>query len=180
MPGIKANPMSDFSYRLMVWFMNLEDAFNDPAEKVKKAPIREGMTIIDYGCGPGRYTIPAAKLAGRSGLVYAVDVQPMALKILAQRAARNFVANIEPVLVDSFDTGLKSEIADMVFLIDVLTPIREHGPLLREVHRLIKPDGKLFMDSSHMSVAAVHDIVNNTGLFTNLWVDGKDMVWRKK
>jgi len=41
--------------------------------KIKKFNIKEGMTIVNYRCSPGRYTIPIAEKVGIKGKVYAVE-----------------------------------------------------------------------------------------------------------
>jgi len=47
-------------------------------KRSKTFGISEGMTVIDYGCGPGRYTTEFAKIVGEKGKVYAVDIHEMA------------------------------------------------------------------------------------------------------
>jgi ubiquinone/menaquinone biosynthesis C-methylase UbiE len=180
MSQTKLKPMSDSTFGLMVLTMSFEDLFRNPADKLKKAPLKQGMTVIDYACGPGRYTIPAAKMVGPTGKVYALDIQPLAVNIVKREAASQALTNIEALLIDSFNTGLPDATAEVVLLIDAITPIKDRVPLLKEIHRLLKPDGILFMDSSHMSVGQAQTIVKETGLFDLVNVDGKEMVWGKR
>ena len=49
-------------------------------KRIEGFQVQPGMTLIDYGCGPGRYTIRFARLVGDQGKVYAVDVQALALE----------------------------------------------------------------------------------------------------
>jgi tRNA G37 N-methylase Trm5 len=35
--------------------------------------IKKGDVVLDFGCGDGPYTIPAAKVVGKEGKVYAMD-----------------------------------------------------------------------------------------------------------
>jgi len=57
-------PESDAIYRLNIWFYKLTDPIWNPRRLLKEIPLKEGMTVLDYGCGPGRYTLPVAKLVG--------------------------------------------------------------------------------------------------------------------
>ena len=176
----KLQPMSNTAFRMMVWMMNLEDLFKSPKELLKKAPIKAGMTVVDYACGPGRYTIPTAELVGPTGKVYAVDIQPLAIEIVKRKAALKSLANIQPVLADSFNTGIPDSAADIVLLIDAITPIKEYNALFNEIHRLLKPDGILFMDSSHMNPSKARSIVEDTRLFAMVSIDGRNMLWNRK
>ncbi len=47
---------------------------------------KKGLVILDFGCGSGTYTIPAAKLVGATGRVYAVDINSTALDRLERKA----------------------------------------------------------------------------------------------
>ena len=50
--------MSDMQYRLMVFTMNVIDVlFSHIEKRVAGFGIRPGMTVVDYGCGPGLYTV---------------------------------------------------------------------------------------------------------------------------
>ena len=64
------------------FLLRLRDKLGFPfkAEKeLNKLNIRGGQKILDYGCGIGSFTFPAAKLVGREGRIYALDKQPSAV-----------------------------------------------------------------------------------------------------
>ncbi len=55
--------------------------------------IKEGMTVMDVGCGMGYFSIGMAKLVGADGKVIAVDLQQKMLDVMLKRARRSGVAN---------------------------------------------------------------------------------------
>lgn len=66
----KGNPdrMPDFAFRMMSAVMALKDRlFPGLDRRVAGFGIQQGMTVVDYGCGPGRYAIRFAKLVARKG-----------------------------------------------------------------------------------------------------------------
>ncbi|TKJ30848.1 SAM-dependent methyltransferase [bacterium (candidate division B38) B3_B38] len=172
----KLEPMPDFHFKCMMWLYKLADPIWNPRRHIKKIPIKEGMVVVDYGCGPGRFTIPAAKLVGRQGRVFAVDIHPLAIKVVKEKAARKSLTNIETMLLDSYNTGIKGSSVDLILLIDALHMITDHHALFREMHRLLKQDGIIFMDAEHMKKSRAVDIVESTGLFTIVERRGKDML----
>jgi ubiquinone/menaquinone biosynthesis C-methylase UbiE len=180
MPQKKPKAMPDFVFKMMTWFMKIEDLFNKPAVLVSKIPLKRGMTVVDYACGPGRYTIPVAKIIGPEGRVYAVDIQHLAVEAVRNKARIEALSNIKPILVDSFDTGIPGSSADLVLLIDALSLIANHDPLFHEIRRLLKPGGFLFLDASHMRVSTAKRIVETTELFTIFKLDGKVMLFSLK
>ena len=54
--------------------------FRNPHKLLKAAELKPGQKVLEVGCGPGFFTIPAAKLVGKEGFIYAVDVHPLAIK----------------------------------------------------------------------------------------------------
>jgi predicted TPR repeat methyltransferase len=63
--------MKVFKPRIMYSLLGLRDKFGipfKPEEEINKLNIGKGQKILDYGCGIGSYTFPAAKLVGRKGL----------------------------------------------------------------------------------------------------------------
>ena len=172
----KLQPMSDASFKGMMWLFKFIDLIRDPRRRLKKIPLKEGMAVVDYGCGPGRYTLPVANLVGPKGEVFAVDIQPLAISTIKEKAARESLTNIEAILVDSYNTGIQGSSIDLVLLLDTLHLIGDCDALFREIHRIIKQDGILFMDPGHMKMSRAREIVESTGLFTIVECRDHDML----
>lgn len=172
----KPKPMPDAGFKMMVWMFKLIDLFWNPQKRVKKIPLKEGMTVVDYGCGPGRYTIPIAKLVGPEGKVFAIDIQPLAISTVKKKVAGEALSNVEAILVDSYNTGIEESGIDLVLLIDTFHNISDHAALFQEIHRILKPDGILFMDPGHMKLERAMEIVESTDLFTIRECQEKDML----
>lgn len=177
----KIKPMSNLTYRLMEWIMYVWDIFlRHPKQDLQKAPLKEGMTVVDYACGPGHYTIPLAEIVGPKGRVYAVDIQPLAMETVKRKAARKSLRNIITVLVNSYNTGITDASADIVIFMDTLHMITDPHALFQEICRLLKPNGLLFMDGGHMKADKARSIVESTGFFNVIEFDGKNMQLEKK
>ncbi len=104
--------------------------------------IQEGQTFLDYGCGTGDFTIPAAKKVSEKGKVYALDYFPRQLKIVTERSAKVGLTNIETILSDK-KTGLPDESVDVIWMCDVLHEIKQKKPVLEELYRVLKREGFL-------------------------------------
>ncbi len=59
-----------------------------PEKLIEWSGIGPGMTVLDLGCGSGAFTIPIARAVGRSGKVYALDIQPAMLDLLSRKLSR--------------------------------------------------------------------------------------------
>jgi ubiquinone/menaquinone biosynthesis C-methylase UbiE len=144
--------MPDIAFRLMSATFALKDFLYPTIDKrVVTFGIREGMTVVDYGCGPGRYTTRFSKLVGRNGRVYAVDVQKLAVEAVKRKMAKQGLGNIMPVLAKGYDTGLPDQMADRVCALDMFFGVREPSTFLQEVHRIARPEGILIIDDGHQS-----------------------------
>jgi len=64
-------------------------------EVLERIGIRRGQNVLDFGCGSGTYTIPAAKIVCEQGRVYALDKDNEVLDELMQRAESTDLKNIE-------------------------------------------------------------------------------------
>jgi ubiquinone/menaquinone biosynthesis C-methylase UbiE len=49
--------------------------FVNPYNRLSTAGLKPGRNVLEVGCGPGFFTIPAAKIVGDEGFVYALDFQ---------------------------------------------------------------------------------------------------------
>jgi ubiquinone/menaquinone biosynthesis C-methylase UbiE len=118
-------------------------------KRVQTFGIQPGMTVVDYGCGPGRYTTRFARLVGDTGKVYAVDIHTLAVEAVQKKIERYNLGNVEPVLARGYDSTLPDGVADVVCALDMFFAIREPSALLGELKRITKPDGLLVLDDGH-------------------------------
>ncbi len=135
----------------MSLYMDVQD-FLSPHHidaRVKTFGLAEGMTVVDYGCGPGRYTVRFSKLVGDKGEVYAVDIQELAIEALREKMERYNLRNVKPVLAKGYHSGLPDHIADRVTAIDIFHGVTEPATFLEEIHRITKKDGLLIIDDGH-------------------------------
>jgi len=134
---------------------------------LEQVGLREAQIVLDYGCGNGVYTIPAAKIAGMKGMVYAMDVRQKALERVTEKAEKEKLTNITTSHIDSsrVDTGLPDESADAIIAYDVMQEITDKGVLLRELYRVLKADGFLSIFPMHIGTQKMTEIVNKESLF---------------
>jgi len=156
---------SDLAFRFMALGYKLRDLLQNPRRSLEKARLRRGMSVVDYGCGPGSFTIAAAELVGHEGKVFAVDIHPLAISAVKQKSSRKGLQNVETILVKGYDTGIEASSVDRVLLIDTIHAIDDPDALFREIHRMLKPDGLLFMEKGHMAMPEQKSLVEKTGLF---------------
>jgi len=142
-------PMSNSHFRFMSFGFKLRDFRLSRENILTEADIKPGFHILDYGCGPGSYTIQAAQLAGNFGKVYALDIHPLAVKKVQSVAAKRNLTNIEAILSDCA-TGLPDKSIDFVLLYDTFHNLSEPDEVLAELHRVLKPDGILSFNDHHM------------------------------
>ncbi len=144
-----AEMKSNLDFRFMALSFRVRDFFRPREEVLKEVGIKPGFYILDYGCGSGGYTIPAAQMVGESGKIYALDVHPLAVQMVQSRAARKKLTNIETILSDGA-TGLPDHSLDAVLLYDTFHDLAEPDEVLAELHRVLKPGGILSFNDHHL------------------------------
>lgn len=136
-------------------------------EVLRKVGVKEGMIILDYGCGSGRFTIPSAKIVGRKGMVYAADVSSPALGRLKEEAENEGLENIETMLCGSsdFTLGLRDESVEAILVYDVMHEVGDRERLLGELNRVLRRDGFLSIFPMHMGTEEMLEIMDKCHLF---------------
>jgi ubiquinone/menaquinone biosynthesis C-methylase UbiE len=129
-------------FRLMALEYRLKSRQISPLRTLEGAGIQPGMRILDFGCGPGRYALPAAMIVGTEGRVYALDVHPLAIRMVQNAAKKQGLTNLRLIRSDCA-TGLASQAVDVVLLYDVLHDVENKEAVLMELHRVLKPQGML-------------------------------------
>jgi len=111
-----------------------------PSELIEKLGIDHSDVAMDFGCGPGYYTIEIAKKAKN---VVAVDLSPEMLKKAQNKAAKAGVKNIQFLQSNGTNIQLENGSVDLILLVTVYHEVGENEAVLKEFSRILKPDGKL-------------------------------------
>jgi ubiquinone/menaquinone biosynthesis C-methylase UbiE len=157
-------PMSRVGFKLMAFVFRIRDLLRPRMDLLKEAGIEPGFCILDYGCGPGSYIAALGQLVGTSGTIYALDINPVAVKEVQKIAARKAVANVKTIESDC-DTGLPKNHVDVVLLYDTFHNLSRPDDVLRELHRVLKSNGTLSFSDHHLKAQDLIMRVTKTGLF---------------
>jgi len=132
------------------------------SEVLSEIGVGEGQSVMDFGCGSGIYSIPAAKLVGKKGKVYSLDVSKSALKKLSSKAESEGLDNIITILsTGKPEIPIDYESLNHVLLIDVLQEIPDKEKLFEEIHRVLKPGGLVTVYPMHLDIDEVARIASN-------------------
>jgi SAM-dependent methyltransferase len=128
------------------WLERSEREFEEEPDKALDAlgPLT-GLTIADVGAGSGYFTVRLAARVGAKGRVYANDLQPEMLKMLAVRLARENVRNVTLVQGAIDDPKLPPSSIDLVLMVDVYHEFSEPQKMLRAIRTGLKPGGRLVL-----------------------------------
>jgi ubiquinone/menaquinone biosynthesis C-methylase UbiE len=135
------------------WVANLLDAERrlgsiSPDELLLRSGLSDGMTVVDYGCGPGFFTLPAANVVGPQDLVYAVDIEPRMVALVADRAAKSGHQNVRAVLNEAGTAPLPDAIAHFAICALVMHYREGHDgrvALARDLGRLVTLGGRVLL-----------------------------------
>jgi ubiquinone/menaquinone biosynthesis C-methylase UbiE len=156
--------MSGVGFRLMTLAFKVRDLVRPRMNVLREAGIKSGFYVLDYGCGPGSYLAPLAKLVGLAGQIYALDIHPLAIEKVQKTAARKATTNVKTIASDC-KTGLPDSHVDVVLLYDTFHKLYRPGDVLQELHRVLKPNGTLSFSDHHMNEKDIITGVTTTGLF---------------
>ena len=156
--------MSNFDFQFMSVGYKIRDFFLPRMDILKEVGIKPGFHVLDYGCGPGSYIIPLAELVGESGKIYALDIHPLAIQKVQYIASKKQLKNVEAILSDC-QTGLPDNTLDVVLLYDAFHHLSDPDMVLKELHRVLKPDGILSLGDHHLKENKIVSGVTNGGLF---------------
>jgi len=102
-------------------------------------------------------------LVGDQGTVYAVDIHQLAVEAAASIADKYNLTNIRPVLTDGKTVSIPSQTADLIYAFDMFHMVRDTDAFLKELCRIIRPDGFVILEDGHQSRALTKEKVNHSG-----------------
>ncbi len=123
-------------------------------EKIAGPHVREGMTVLDPGCGMGYFSVPMAKMVGESGKVICVDLQPEMLDALERRAARAGVLDrVVPKKAGRHGLGLSGCEAHFALAMWMAHEVPDQASFLVEVFDNLRPGGRFLAAEPVMHVS---------------------------
>jgi SAM-dependent methyltransferase len=134
--------------------------------------VRDGMLVLEPGCGMGFFTLDLARLVGASGRVVAVDLQPRMLAGLRRRAARAGLAgriDARPASPDRLGTDDLAGRVDLALAIHVVHEVPDQTAFFAELYDALKPGGQVLVAEprGHVSMeafAATLEVARSRGL----------------
>ena len=105
--------------------------------------VTRGKTVADIGAGSGWFTVRAAQRVGENGTVYAVDINPEAIRYVSDRAKKEQLRNIKTILGKADDPLLPTEAVDAVLLLKTYHEVAEPVALLRNLRTSLRPGAKV-------------------------------------
>jgi len=168
----------NFHFRLMALTYKLRDFLQPRMKILNEVGIQERFHVLDYGCGPGSYIIPLAGLVGPSGKLYALDIHALAIKMVKRRVEKKHLANVMTIQSNG-PTGLPDQCLDVALLYDVFHDLDQPGLVLKELHRVLKPNGILSFSDHHLKENDIIPGITQSGLFTPARRGPKTFSFRK-
>jgi len=114
----------------------------------KSIGVKSSDFILDFGSGEGHYAIPAAKVAGEKGKVYAFDKDKNALDKLKEAIGQFGLGNIELLNGDT-KIPLEANYIDIALCFDVIHYEKNRANIYREIYRVLKPEGVFSVYPKH-------------------------------
>lgn len=114
---------------------------------MKQLGLVERLSVVDFGCGKGRYTIPLSQLLGKSGHVIAIEREATELDHLKKRLS-TFPTQAKIDIISSSDISLESipdDTIDAFFTFDVLQYIEDWPRLFKAARRVLRNGGVLYV-----------------------------------
>ena len=105
--------------------------------------IAPGKTVADIGAGSGWFTVRAAKRVTATGTVYAVDINPEAVRHVADRAQQEHLSNVKTVLSKPDNPELPANSIDAVLLLKTYHEVANPVALLRNLRASLRPNARV-------------------------------------
>ncbi len=154
--------MSPMGFRLMSLMFWIRDSVAKPWKKLDHFGIRKGNVVVDYGAGTGAYLPHASELVGQQGKVYAVDINPTAVKACRKVAKKKGLANVRVFRAKGYKCDINTGVADVVYALDMFHAVEKPTRFLKELRRICKRKGHLILETGHQSMEDARNKVEDS------------------
>jgi SAM-dependent methyltransferase len=105
--------------------------------------IAPGKAVADIGAGSGWFTVRAARRVGTGGVVYAVDINPEAIRYVDDRARKEQLQNVKTILSQPDNPLLPAGSVDAVLLLKTYHEVAQPVTLLQNLRAALRPGAKV-------------------------------------
>jgi ubiquinone/menaquinone biosynthesis C-methylase UbiE len=119
------------------------DQWQQPEKVIAALKLRPGDQVADLGAGGGYFTFKLAEAIGPAGKVYAVDIDREMIDLIAQRAQKESLQNVETVVARSDDPQLPTTGVDLIFTVNTYHHIGERIAYFKNLQKYLRPGGRI-------------------------------------
>ncbi|MGD0277415.1 MAG: methyltransferase domain-containing protein [Syntrophales bacterium] len=129
--------------------------------KILKFYVKEGMTILDVGCGPGFFAIEMARMVGKSGRIIAADLQEGMLQKLRDKIQGTELEERITLHKSEKNRIGVSEKVDFILAFYVVHELPNQRHFFEELISILKPKGRALIVEPplHVSYAGFKDTI---------------------
>ena len=114
-------------------------------QKILSPYIKEGMTVLDVGCGPGFFSIEIAKMVGKSGKVYSADMQEGMLQKIKSKIKGTELENIIELVKCEQDKIIVPEKVDFILAFYMVHEVPDKERLFEQLKNILNENGKFLI-----------------------------------
>ena len=121
------------------------EAREQPEKVLDALAIAPGSTVADVGAGTGYFTVRLASRVGKTGRVFATELQPEMLRAIDARVSAARIENVQLVLATEHGAVLPLRCCDLVLMVDVYHELVDPPGVMAGIRRALRPRGRLVL-----------------------------------
>ncbi len=143
----------------------LRNIFLSPKQLIKRLELKENLTVLELGPGPGYFSIPVARKLKNGRLILA-DIQQEMLGYAKKRIEKRKLDNVEYYLCNGKTFNFNNNSFDIIYMVTVIGEVENKNEYIKEFYRMLKPDGILSIselagDPDKMTIDELKSMVEN-------------------
>lgn len=143
---------------------------------VQQSGLKEGMRVLDIGCGMGILACEIAKLVGPTGRVLGIDISQEQIDQSRLLAEREKISNVAFRQMSAYDIGTLKEEFDLIYTRYILMHIKDPQSVVKSALALLAKEGVMICDERGDNNDAFFCEPQNNGY--DAWVNGNKFQMR--
>jgi predicted methyltransferase len=119
------------------------DTWQMPDEVLRILDVKPGAVVADLGAGTGYFESHLAHAVGQDGKVFALDSEPNMVRHMAERFAKEGLANVEARHVQAGDPALSPASVDRILIVNTWHHLSDRTAYALKLHAALRRGGIL-------------------------------------